>query len=91
MNSCFEQLLHEYEGVFQKHKANLGRCAVIEHKIDLELGAVPWREGPRGMTPFKTEKANQEEVRMLMDMGLIEPSYSPWACGFVMAKKKGNQ
>ena len=42
------------------------------------------------MTPFKTEKAN-EEVRMLMEMGLIEPSYSPWACGIVMAKKKGNQ
>ena len=42
------------------------------------------------MTPFKTEKAN-EEVRILMEMGLIEPSYSPWACGIVLAKKKGNQ
>ena len=42
------------------------------------------------MTPLKTEKAN-EEVRELVRLGLIEPSYSPWACGIVMAKKKGNQ
>ena len=42
------------------------------------------------MTPFKTEKAN-EEIRMLIELGLIEPSFSPWACGIVMAKKKGNQ
>ena len=33
-----EQLLLEYEDVFQKHKADSGRCTVIEHKIDLELG-----------------------------------------------------
>ena len=55
-----EQLLQEHEGVFQKHKADLGRCTVIEHKIDLEPGAVPWREGPRRMTRFRTEKANEE-------------------------------
>ena len=84
------KLLQEFESIFQKHKADLGRCTLIEHKIDLEPNAVPWREGPRRMTPFKTEKAN-EEVRMLIEMGVIEPSYSPWACGIVMAKKKGNQ
>ena len=70
--------------------ADFGRCNVAEHEINLEPGAVPWKEGPRKMTPFKTEKAN-EEIRMLIELGLIEPSYSPWASGIVMAKKKGNQ
>ena len=37
------------------------------------------------------DHVGDEEVRMLMDMGFIAPSYSPWACGIVVAKKKGNQ
>ena len=28
---------------------------------------------------------------MLMEYDMIEPSKSPWACGVVMAKKKGGQ
>ncbi len=42
------------------------------------------------MAPWKAEKAN-EEVRHLLSLDLTEPSYSLWACGIVMAKKKGNQ
>ncbi len=42
------------------------------------------------MALWKAEKAN-EEVRHLLSLDLIEPSYSPWVCGIVMAKKKGNQ
>ena len=85
-----ERLLKEFEPIFQQGKADFGRCSVAEHEINLEPGAVPWKEGPRKMTPFLTEKAN-EEIRMLIELGLIELSYSPWASGIVMAKKKGNQ
>ena len=41
------------------------------------------------MAPWKSEKAI-EEVRHLSSLDLIEPSYSSWACGIVMAKKKRN-
>ena len=82
-----KNLLKEYEPIFRKSKGDLGKCTVMEHKIDLQPGSVPWKEGPRRMTPLKTEKAN-EEVRELIHLGLIEPSDSPWACGIVMAKKK---
>ena len=85
-----ECLLQEFGTSFQQNKADFGRSNVLEPTIELEPSAVPWKEGPRRMTPFKTEKAN-EEIRMLIKLGLIEPSYSPWACGIVMAKKKGNQ
>ena len=62
----------------------------MENKINLETGAMHWKEGPRRMTPLKTKKAN-EEVRELIWLGLIDPSYLPWACGIVMFKKKANQ
>ncbi len=42
------------------------------------------------MAPWKAGKAN-EEVGLLLSLDLIQPSYSPWACGIVMAKTKGNQ
>ncbi len=83
-------VLEAIAAVFAKNKADVGRCRLIEHRIDLEPDAVPHHEGARRMAPFKAEKAN-EEVRHLLSLDLIEPSYSPWACGIVMAKKKGKQ
>ena len=42
------------------------------------------------MTPHKSE-ACRKEIEMLMEYDMIEPSKSPWACGVVIAKKKGGQ
>ena len=42
------------------------------------------------MTPHKSE-ACWKEIEMLMEYDMIEPSKSPWACGVVIAKKKGWQ
>ena len=40
------------------------------------------------MTPHKSE-ACRKEIEMIMEYDMIEPSKSPWACGVVKAKKKG--
>ena len=40
------------------------------------------------MTPHKLE-ACRAEIEMLLEYDMIEPSNLPWACGLVMAKKKG--
>ena len=45
-------------------------------------------QGARRMTPHKSE-ACRAEIEMLLEYDMIEPSKSPWACGVVMAKKKG--
>ena len=52
---------------------------MLEHEIELEESAVPHREGVRRMTPHKSD-ACRKEIETL-----------PWACGVVMAKKKGDQ
>ena len=89
----FEKLrdvLNRNADVFSKHKADIGCCNFVEHEIELEEGAVPHREGARRMTPQKSE-ACRAEIEMLLEYDMIEPSKSPWACGVVMAKKKGGQ
>ena len=83
-------LLNRNADVFSKHKADIGCCNFVEHEIELEEGAVPHREGARRMTPQKSE-ACRAEIEMLLEYDMIEPSKSPWACGVVMAKKKGGQ
>ena len=87
----FEKLwdvLNRNTDVFSKHKADIGCCNFVEHEIELEEGAVPHREGARRMTPHKSE-ACRAEIEMLLEYDMIEPSKLPWACGVVIAKKKG--
>ena len=42
------------------------------------------------MTPHKSDVC-RKEIETLLEYDMIEPSKSPWACGVVMAKKKGDQ
>ena len=81
-------VLNRNANVFSKHKTNIGCCNFVEHGIEIGEGSVPHREGARRMTPHKSE-ACRKEIEMLMEYDMIEPSKSPWACGVVMAKKKG--
>ena len=73
-----------------KNKSDIGRCKIAKHRIELEPEAIPHREGARRMSPDKAAKANQE-VQNLLALGLIQPSYLPWASGIVMVKKKSGE
>ena len=70
-----------------KYKADIGKCKIAKHPVEVEPGAIPHREGARRMSPDKAERANQE-VRDLVALGMIQPSLSPWASGIVMVKKR---
>ena len=83
-------LLDEFDELFMKHKADIGRCTIAKHTVEVEPGAVPHREGARRMSPEKAERANQE-VRNLLALGMIQPSLSPWASAIVMVKKKNGE
>ena len=81
---------NEFDDLIMKHKADIGRCTIAKHTVEVEPGAVPHREGARRMSPEKAERANQE-VRNLLALGMIQPSLSPWASGIVMVKKKNGE
>ena len=83
-------ILTEFDDLFMKHKADIGRCTIAKHPVELEPGATPHREGARRMSPDKAERANQE-VRNLLALGMIQPSLSPWASGIVKVKKKNGE
>ena len=85
-----DNILNEFDDLFMKRKADIGRCTIAKHTIEVEPGAVPHREGARRMSPEKAERANQE-VRSLLALGMIQPSLSPWASGIVMVKKKSGE
>ena len=87
---AIKDVLERNEEVFSRHKADIGCCNFVEHEIELEENAVPHREGARRMTPHKSD-ACRKKIETLLEYDMIEPSKSPWACGVVMAKKKGDQ
>ena len=87
---AIKDVLERSEEVFSRHKADIGCCNFVEHEIELEENAIPHREGARRMTPHKSDSC-RKEIEMLLEYDMIEPSKSPWACGVVMAKKKGDQ
>ena len=70
-----------------KNKSDIGRCRIAKHRIELEREAIPHREGARRMSP---DKANQE-LQILLALGLIQPSYSLWASGIVMVKRQSGE
>ena len=84
-----KDVLERNEDVFSK--ADIGCCSFfVEHEIELEESAVPHREGARRMTPHKSD-AFRKEIETILEYDLIESSKSPWTCGVVMAKIKGDQ
>ena len=87
---AIKDVLERNEEDFSRHKADIGCCIFVQHEMELEENAVPHREGARRMTPRKSE-ACRKEIETLLEYDMIEPSKSPWACGVVMAKKKGDQ
>ena len=87
---AIKDVLERIEEVFSRHKADIGCCNFVEHEIELEENVEPHREGARRMTPHKSE-ACRKEIETLLEYDMVEPSKSPWACGVVMAKKKGDQ
>ena len=60
-------VLNRNADVFSKHKADIGCCNFVEHKIEIEERSVPHREGARRMTPHKSE-ACRKEIEMLGSM-----------------------
>ena len=87
----FESLravLNRNAEVFSKPKADIGCCNIVEHEIELEEDAIPHWEGAKRMAPHKSDEC-RAEIEMLLEYDMIEPSKLPWACGIIMAKKKG--
>ena len=79
-SDTLSKLLKEFDDLFMKYKADIGKCKIAKHAVEVEPGAVPHLKGARRMSPDKAERANQK-VRDLLALGMIQPSLSSWASG----------
>ena len=73
-----------------KHKADIDKCKIAKHPVEVEPGTAPHRKAARRMSLEKAKRANQG-VRDILALGMIQPSLSPRASSIVMVKKKSGE
>ena len=84
--TAFRQLLYMFQDVFSMHDQDLGCFKGLKHSINTGT-ADPVTSGVR-RTPMGLEKEEQEQLRKMSGMGVIQPSSSDWSSAPVMVKKK---
>jgi len=77
------KLLSSYTDIFSDKP---GRTNLCTHKIELQPGTKPIRLAPYRANPQKTELI-QKELDLMIQMGVIEGSNSPWAAPVVIVPK----
>jgi len=77
------KLLSSFKDIFQDRP---GRTNLCKHKIELQPDTKPIRLAPYRVNPHKAELINQE-LNLMLEMGVIERSNSPWASPVVLVPK----
>ncbi|CAG2194873.1 unnamed protein product [Mytilus edulis] len=81
-------VLKRQADAFANSKNELGITDLIKHKNKYR-DATPIKQNPRRLPLAKQEVADREVQRML-DIGVIEPSISPWSSPIVLVPKKND-
>ncbi|CAG2241057.1 unnamed protein product [Mytilus edulis] len=81
-------VLKRQADAFANSKNELGSTDLIKHKINTG-DATPIKQNPWRLLLAKQEVADREVQRML-DIGVIEPSISPWSSPIVLVPKKND-
>jgi len=77
------KLLSSFSDIFYDKPGHTKLC---DHKIELQLGTKPIRLPPYRLNAHKSELI-RKELDLLIDMGVIEESNSPWAVPVVIVPK----
>ena len=84
-NTLLTTLLR-YADVFEH---SLGQTTVVRHNINTG-DSPPIRQRPLRL-PYAYRKATDDQIRDMLDQGVIQPSISPWASPIVLVRKKGGK
>lgn len=81
-----EKLIKEYDDIFAKNNAEMGRTNMVKHEINVQ-GAQPIKCKPYRVSQKEREIIDNQLEEMLQN-GIIRKSQSPWASPVVLVKKK---
>jgi hypothetical protein len=84
--AAVRRLLQRYDDIFSKNEFDVGRTPLVEYTIDTGESR-PVRQALRRQ-PLKHLEAIDENVKAMLEHGIIEPAASPWAANVVIVAKK---
>ena len=79
-------LLLEHHEAFALSETEQGRTDLVQFKIDTG-DAIPKKQ-PVHRVPFAVHNEVQHQLKLMEEMGVVQPSISPWASAIVLVRKK---
>ena len=83
----FKQLLLKCQSTFSSSSHDLGRTNLVEYEINLVPGTKPIKQAPYRLPLAKRQDA-ENEIKLMAEKDLIEPSTSPWSAPVIIVPKK---
>ena len=81
-------LLKEYHDIFSLEKHDMGHTKAAKHKIVLkDPDTPPFKERFHRIPPLQLDEVCTP-LKMMLDVGVIRPSNSPWCNAVVLVRKK---
>ena len=81
-----EDLVLDYADVVALDQSELGATDLVSHSID--TGDSHPIKQPARRTPFALRQTVEEMVDKMLELGVVEPSHSPWSSPVVLVEKK---
>ena len=86
----FAQLLRTFSDVFSKSEWDLGKCDLVQHKIELYPGSKPVKLPNRRM-PMHFKKDLRQKIDKFLEHKLITPCHSPYSSPAMLVPKKNGK
>ena len=83
----FEKLLEKYDDIISKHSLDIGRTPLETMTIDVKPGSKPATSKPYNTT-LKNQEFLKQELKALLESGVIERSMSPYAAPIIVVNRK---
>ena len=83
----FEKLLEKYDDIISKHSSDIGRTPLETMTIDVKPSSKPATSKPYNTT-LKNQEFLKQELKALLESGVIERSMSPYAAPIIVVNRK---
>ena len=83
----FDQLLAQFDDVVSKHSSDIGKTPLETMTIDIKPGSIPAASLPYH-TSLKIQEFLRQELKSLLESGVIERSMSPYAAPIIIVNRK---